>query len=94
MHWLVIGLARECYRNYKRGMLEMGFRISVFHPCLFVKLVAEKSLLIVSVATDDMLKASTRDDKKSGAGAVQRGHEAHMAGDTRDTSQGDAWRQV
>ena len=53
----------EWYRNYRKAMLEMGFRVSVFHPCLFVKLVAEKSLLIVSVATDDMLKASTRDDE-------------------------------
>ena len=53
----------EWYRNYKKGMLEMGFRVSVFHPCLFIKPVAEKSLIIVSVATDDMLKASTRDNE-------------------------------
>ena len=63
----------EWYRNYKKGMLEMGFRVSVFHPCLFIKPVAEKSLLIVSVATDDMLKANTRD--KEGRAALAQFNE-------------------
>jgi hypothetical protein len=63
----------EWYRNYRKGMLEMGFRVSVFHPCLFIKPVAEKSLLIVSVATDDMLKANTRD--KEGRAALEQFNE-------------------
>ncbi len=38
-------------------MLDVGFRVSVFHPCLFFRMLIDWSLFIVGVATDDSLEA-------------------------------------
>lgn len=61
--------SREWYDKFDGAMVEMGMMKSVFHPCLYVKLIGEKSILMVGVATDDMLKACTKD--KLGKNAMQ-----------------------
>ena len=51
----------EWYTQFKAFMLGAGLEVSVFHPCIFYKLVGLTGLLLIGVATDDTLKASTRD---------------------------------
>ena len=51
-----------------RGMEKMDFVVSVFHPCLFFKgNQTTNDLLIVSVATDDLLRLNLKTEQARAA---------------------------
>ena len=61
---------REWYRRFNQFMITEGFLKSLFFPCLYRKLIGTTSILIVGVATDDMLKICT-DDQPGHAAMAQ-----------------------
>ena len=58
----------EWYINLKREMVDMGFAVSVHHPCLFVKgTPATEDLIMVATATDDFLRMNLATEKARAA---------------------------
>jgi hypothetical protein len=54
--------SREWYERIRKAMEEIGYAVSVYHPCLFIKRTEGAGLLIAGIATDDMLQGSSKNE--------------------------------
>jgi hypothetical protein len=60
--------SREWYERIRAAMEEMGYTVSVYHPCLYIKRTSDKGLVIAGIATDDMFIGSSKN--KAGRDAL------------------------
>ena len=54
--------SREWYERIRAAMEEMGYTVSVYHPCLYIKRTQGNGLVIAGIATDDMFQGSSKNE--------------------------------
>jgi hypothetical protein len=52
--------SREWYERIRAAMEEMGYSVSVYHPCLYIKRTSGEGLVIAGIATDDMFQGTSK----------------------------------
>ena len=53
--------SREWYERIRTAMEEMGYTVSVYHPCLYIKREGD-GVVIAGIATDDMFQGSSKNE--------------------------------